>query len=332
MSRRRKKLAPRTRRPSTLAPRWRRWGVVLLVLGALLALALFMRALSSGPRLRAQALAAQDAGDWQTALEAWNAYNQTDAHADAGSLLQEARAALALNQVVPARLALQHATRREPADPRSWLLLLELLRLEDRPLEALQLGEKALAAVPARRSIEILRAITLAVLAEIPEAEARKALSARIKTNPADLDAQAAYFRRVAVNPRADDPPRPERMTRLEELLAQAPEHVGLREALVNELADAGEPDRGRQALDAWPSHARDARFQRLQGRWALEYDNDPELAIDNLRQALAQLPHDGPTRYRLARALNLAGRLDEARMEAKRLGCASGRRSTRGG
>ena len=162
--------------------------------------------------------------------------------------------------------------------------------------------------------------MTLTLLSEVPEAEARQSLAARIKANPADLDAQAAYLRRIAANPRADDPSRPDRIARLQGLLDQSPQHVGLREALVNELADAGEPALGREALDAWPAAAQDARFQRLKGRWALEYDDDPQQAVELLRTALTQLPHDGPTRYRLARALKLAGRLEAAREEADQL------------
>lgn len=324
MARRRNNPTLRTRNKSAAAPpaapRWRRWAIGFLALSVSLALTLFLRGLSSGPRLRAQALAAQDTGDWKAALKAWNAYNQSNTRADAGSLLQEARAALTLHQAVPARLALERATQRQPADPRPWLLLLELLRLEDRPLEALQLGDQALAAVPPQRSAEILRALTLTLLSEVPEAEARQSLAARIKADPADLDAQAAYLRRIAANPSTDDPSRPDRITSLQGLLTTSPQHVGLREALVNELADAGEPALGREALDAWPADARDARFQRLGGRWALEYDDDPRRAVELLRKALTQLPHDGPTRYRLARALKLDGRLDEAREEADRL------------
>ena len=100
-----------------------------------------------------------------------------------------------------------------------------------------------------------------------------------------------AYLRRIGAEPRADDPDRASRLAELSELLASHPDHVGVREALVTALADAGEPDRGRALLESWPADERDGRYWRLQGRWDLEHDHQPDRAVEALRTALAGLP-----------------------------------------
>jgi thioredoxin-like negative regulator of GroEL len=86
---------------------------------------------------------------------------------------------------------------------------------------------------------------------------------------------------------------------------------------LVSTLADAGDPDAGRAALEAWPETGRDARYWRLRGRWDLEYDHHPDRAEASFRRALTELPHDWKTRIRLARTLRSLGREPEARTEA---------------
>ncbi len=85
-------------------------------------------------------------------------------------------------------------------------------------------------------------------------------------------------------------------------------------------LAESGQPDRGRQALDDWPRDRRDARYDRLRGRWDLEYDARPEQAVASLQRALEVLPHDWKTLYRLARAWQRLGRPEEARRAAEDL------------
>ena len=66
------------------------------------------------------------------------------------------------------------------------------------------------------------------------------------------------------------------------------------------------------------PKRPETPRYQRLRGRWDLEYDHRPAQAVESLRRALAELPHDWRTRYRLARALLAAGRVPEARRVAE--------------
>jgi hypothetical protein len=86
------------------------------------------------------------------------------------------------------------------------------------------------------------------------------------------------------------------------------------------DLADAGEPERGRRLLDSWPASGHDARYNRLRGRWDLDFDHRPDRAADALRRVLLDLPHDWRTRYRLARALRILGRPAEAQAEAEAL------------
>jgi hypothetical protein len=69
---------------------------------------------------------------------------------------------------------------------------------------------------------------------------------------------------------------------------------------------------------NAWPASLRDDHYSRLRSRWDLDYDHQPAWAVAALRRALADLPHDWQTRYRLARALHALGRTDEARREAE--------------
>jgi tetratricopeptide (TPR) repeat protein len=125
---------------------------------------------------------------------------------------------------------------------------------------------------------------------------------------------------RIATQPRGGDPDRSSRMATLSSLLEQHPDHLAAREALVTSLADAGEFDRGREVLDHWPAHSRDARYHRLRGRWDLDYDHKPDEAIDAFRRALIDQPHDWRTHYRLSRTLSTLGQTDEARREADKV------------
>jgi thioredoxin-like negative regulator of GroEL len=268
-------------------------------------------------RLADAARAAAAREDWPAAARLW-AESHARRPGDADGHLAEAHAALAAGRAAQAERALERACALAPELAEPWLLRLEVLRVEDRPLEAQDVGWRAYASVPPALRAEILRALTLALLAETPDDLARRTLARWAAADPADLDARVALRRRAAVAPRDGDPTRAARIAELAALLESRPDHVGLREATVLDLADAGEPDRGRALLDAWPEPGRDARYLRLAGRWALEYDGRPAAAAVALREALRSWPHDWPTRYRLARALAAAGDRDAARAEAE--------------
>ena len=232
--------------------------------------------------------------------------------------LAEAREALGQGRAAVAAAALARASAGDPRDPEPWLLRLEILRLEDRQVEAQALGWEAFAAVPVRSRREVLRALTLALLADAPQDVALSTLARWVAADPNDLDARVALSRRAADSPRPDDPGRSARVMTLTGILAAHPSHVAAREALVLALADAGDPDRGRLVLEAWPESARDARYHRLAGRWALEYDRSPARAMASLSLALEALPHDWRTRARLARAQTIAGLDPESRSSAE--------------
>ena len=70
--------------------------------------------------------------------------------------------------------------------------------------------------------------------------------------------------------------------------------------------------------LDEWPESGRDARYWRLRGRWDLEYDHRPEQAALAFQKALAELPHDWRSWYRLARALRMLYRDRESHEAAE--------------
>jgi tetratricopeptide (TPR) repeat protein len=304
--------------------------VLVLVVLSLLAAAVIAWSVATreSPRHRAERAEAEarraegpaSLGHWEAALAAWRAVNRSS-QADAASWMGEARACLALGRAAQAERALESAEAAAPREPDPWLLRLELLRLEDRPLEALRIGWAAYEAVAPSSRRAVLRDLTLALLAETPDALARATLDRWIEADPDDVDARVARIaldRRRADQPRAGDPDRASRVAALDDLLRRAPGHAGAREALILALADAGQVDRGRAVLDAWPASDRDARYYRLRGRWDLDYDRRPADAVTSFRRALADLPHDWKTRYRLARALQVLGRHDEARAAAE--------------
>ncbi len=279
----------------------------------------------SAARLKIRAESAAKVGDWEAARTAWGRAARADPR-DAVAAVGEARALLAIGKAGQAETALARAVALAPGDPLPWRLRLELLRLEDRQAEARRVGREAMAAVDPAGRRDLLRSLTLALLADPPDELAREALGRFVAADPTDVDARVALARRGAGAGTADRlvagavGDATARVGALAAIFDGAPGHVGAREALIAALADAGEVERGRALLDSWPIAGRDARYDRLAGRWALEYDRRPAEAVDSLRRALDELPHDWRSRYRLARALRAIGRDAEARAEANRV------------
>ncbi len=306
--------------PASVRGRLRRWWPAGLAIAiALAAVAVFTLIPESPARLRAEAERAARDNDWPAALRAWRAFNATNS-ARAATHLAQAKAELKLALARQAEATLRKTIAIEPSDAEAWKLLLEILRVEDRSLEARETVWGAYDRIPAEARRAVLRELTLAVLADVADERARLALNRWIDADPADVDARVAMLRRMAAQPRSEDPDRPARLAELEELAAANPAHPGAREALVTALGDAGEPDRGRALLDAWPGPEddRDGRYWRLRGRWALEYDRDPARAAAAFRRAVATFPHDWRAWSGLARALARLGRADEARRAAE--------------
>jgi thioredoxin-like negative regulator of GroEL len=268
-------------------------------------------------RLAARASSAALREDWPAAARLWHEYN-AGPRVSAASLSSEARAALAAGRAAQAEGVLREAVARDPVSVEPWLLMLELMRVEDRPIDAVRTGWAAYEAVPAASRRDVLRALTLALLADTPDELARRTLDGWLTADPADINARVAFYRRQAAGPRDGGPIRSERIAALTRLLEQHPDHPAVREALVLDLADAGDPPRGRAVLDAWPAAGRDARYYRLLGRWQLDFEGKPAEAVASFRRALEELPHDWKTHYRLARALNAAGQPEAARVEAE--------------
>ncbi|WP_422927903.1 tetratricopeptide repeat protein [Singulisphaera sp. PoT] len=134
-----------------------------------------------------------------------------------------------------------------------------------------------------------------------------------------DSHAQVARLKRMASMPRSGDPDRAGQIEILASLLEREPKNLVTREALISALAEAGEPDRGRQLLEAWPAESRDsALYARLRGRWDLDFDRNPEHALAEFDRVLTTTPHDWKTHYRRARALQKLGRVPEARQAAE--------------
>lgn len=291
-----------------------------LAILSVVALAAWAMLPADSSRLERQARQAADARDWDRAADLLARRNARD-DAPAESLLAEARAQLARNHAREAELALRRATAADPRLAEAWLLILEILRLEDRQPEALRIGREAEAAVDHADRLRIRRALTLALLADAPDHIALPTLRSWAEADPDDLDSHLALIARQAqTGPRGAGPVAARaaaRVVSLEDLLARNPRHIGVRAAVISALAEAGQIDRGRELLDSWLSEDRDLRYDRLRGRWDLEYDHRPAEAVASFERVLAGLPHDWKTRTRLARALHAVGRDADARAQA---------------
>jgi len=271
----------------------------------------------SPSRLIAHAETAAQAGDWAAALEYWRSVNATDS-ARIGTHVGEARACLALNRAAQAEHSLRRAIAADPTELEPWKLLLEILQVEDRVVEVQRLGLEAYDRVHPEARRALLQELTQGLLTELPDDLFRTTLRRWVEADGDDADAQLALLQRIATQPRADDPDRYSLLQSMETLLAGHPDHIGVREALVAALADAGEPERGRALLDEWPESARDARYWRLRGRWELEYDHRPDRAAAALQTAVAELPQDWRSWFRLARAWRMLGRDRESHQAAE--------------
>jgi tetratricopeptide (TPR) repeat protein len=269
-------------------------------------------------RLFSIAEAAARERDWTTAQHYWRVINDTPA-ATSASHLGEARACIALGQAGQSELSLRRAINANPSELESWRLLLQILQVENRTLDAQRIGWQAYDEVLPTARRELLRHLTLAILTDLPPDEKIRTTVRRwVEADVNDVDAEIALWQQIAAQPRAGDPDRPSSLIRLEELVAKHPDHIRAREALVTSLADAGEPVRGRAVLDAWPRSDRDARYWRLRGRWELEYEHHPQQAADALQTALKELPQDWRSWSRLSRALRMLEHHDESLQAAE--------------
>jgi hypothetical protein len=290
--------------------------MIVLVVGSA---SLLNWSVSHWPELAKKAERASKDGDFATSYTLWSEYN-TGPHASHDTWLAQAKAALALGRAADGIHALRKASERNSSDPEPWLLQLEILRVEDRPIEAMEVGWKAYEAVPKPVRTGILRALTLALLADTPDELARTTLQRWVGEDSSDLEARVALLRRIAANPRDGDPSRSMRIDTLEELLQRHPESVSTRQALLSELADSGASERAMEVLKDWPARQRDARYEQIVGRLSLDFDKHPDRAAEALKRALVDLPHDWRIHYRLARALSATGESAEARREADRV------------
>jgi tetratricopeptide (TPR) repeat protein len=293
--------------------------IALSGVGGLLLLGVFGWLLRESPaRLQAQAEAAAQSDDWATALYYWRVINATKSARSSETQLEEARACLALGRAAQAEYSLRQAIISSPANPEAWQLLLEILRVEERTIESMDVGWEAYRQVRPDARRVILRELTLTLLADLPDELVRTTLQRWVVADATDVDAQIALMQRIAMQPRAADPDRASLLAAMEALLAKHPEHITAREVLVAALADAGEPERGRALLNDWPESAHDVRYWRLLGRWQLEYDHQPEQAATAFQTTLARFPQDWRSWSRLARVLRILGQETESRQAAE--------------
>src|SRR5438270_680973 len=118
----------------------------------------------------------------------------------------------------------QPSARRNPRPPRRGASAAPARSTRRLPRVALAAG------APAARA-GVLRDLTLALVADLPDDLARTTL-ARWASAPggSDRDARVSLLRRTAAMPRAGDPDRAERVAELSSLLAADPGHPAARE------------------------------------------------------------------------------------------------------
>ncbi len=271
----------------------------------------------SREKSRSVAEAAARSGDWDRALKIWREINASDA-ANGLSHLGEARAALALGRAFQSERALRRSVVADPENIEPWQLLLQILRVEDRTLDASRTGWEAYEQRAPDSRPAVLKELTLALLAELPDDDVRRTLRRWIDADSSDLDARIALVERMASQPRAADPDRVILLTELEMVVTAPPgPHQGAGGACDRPgrrgRARAWTHDSGRLALER-------SRFSLLASarRWDLEYDNQPEAAAAAFHTVLTEIPQDWRTWYRLARALHTLGRDGESRQAAE--------------
>ncbi|WP_161602232.1 tetratricopeptide repeat protein [Tautonia marina] len=213
-------------------------------------------------------------------------------------------------------------------DRSAWLRRIDELRVEDRPIEAMTTGWAAYRSVAPGERTEVLKALTLAQLADVPEDQATASLQRRVEADPDELDARVALLRRSLVaSPLPLDQPRIGRssertelaLNELTTLLEQHPDHPGAREAVIDALLDSGRIEEARSLLRAWPeAFVDDPRRLRLQARLDLDFEGRPDQAIEALTTLLSSTPHDWHLRARLSRALEMQGAFEDARRQAR--------------
>ena len=184
---------------------------------------------AGGPRPASRTRRGRDPGRRLADRLAALARLEPDPACEGRTHLAEARAGLRLDRAAQAERALRRATDADPTDPEAWRLRLELLRVEDRAAEAHRLGWAAWAVVrpPSRR--EVLRGMTLALLADLPDDLARATLDRWVAADPGDVEARVARLARIAAQPRSGDPDRADRIAALAVLLDADPLRVSAR-------------------------------------------------------------------------------------------------------
>ena len=206
---------------------WLLIGLVGLLLVSAITAILWLTS-ESPTRLLERAEAASQDHSWHTALRYWRAVNNTKA-AGSTTYLGEAKVCLALGYAHQAERNLRQAIAADQANAEAWRLLLEILRVEERIVEAQALGWEAYNRLHDRSRRDLLRELTLGALAEFPDELARTTLQRWVDADQADIDARVALIERIATQPRASDPSRPALLAQVERILTGHPEHIGAR-------------------------------------------------------------------------------------------------------
>ncbi|MBI1325040.1 tetratricopeptide repeat protein [bacterium] len=300
-----------------------RWNASLFV-AALLALILacsiwFGRA--SEIDFRKRIAEAERTRQWQKAETLWDTFvHRYPGSVTPDDLVREARCALMLDKPAKARRSLDAWLRTEREGTEGWQLSIEIRRALGDSDGVNEIMREMLRSDEARRSLALLSAATFGILTAMNAEESRERLQRWAKAEPDSPLAEAwALARRIEDSDLAG-PIGAESLEEVSALAQKWPNDPDVWRVYVESLFLQGDYEEVKRASNQWPAEARNSiAWARLEGRRALEVENDPERAIPHFRSVLERVPQDWRTHYRLARALAGAGRHEEAQAQARR-------------
>ena len=214
---------------------------------------------------------------------------------------------------------LQDWKRDNPDKPDGWLLILDLTRILGNSDLMMADVSSLLKIESVNRNTAVLVGATLGLLTDLDQQDVRSRLKRWTEKEPNSPLALSSLLLRYAENPLPEDPSRDVRINLARSVATQHPKSIPAMTSLIETLFNGGFYEEAIQVLESWPVEMRaESAWHRLQGRRLQDADGKHTEAVLEFQAALKFNPHDWKTRYRLARALAAAGRIEESRNEAR--------------